>query len=248
MGENIAMSSHRPTKVCWLTVTFRRPRLLGQLIHCFLNQDYPAKRRTLLILDDDAKQYTPNEGDGWKIITVNERYPSLGAKRNAIAEMAPKDTDLFMICDDDDLQLPWATRAHVTAIEKSCCSMSKPSRVWWNPKPDTLKGGPEAVHHSSWAYKPEIFFASGGYPNITVGEDEEWMNNMRKAGVTITNPLSFGFAPYYISRQHCQEYHAHLFDRKTGYQQLGDVPSDETHYEINIKPGFRLDGTVPRLL
>jgi len=103
--------------IAWLCCTYKRPKLLGQLVHCFLTQDYEGPKQ-LLILDDND-EYRGQSGEGWKIISVPDRYPSLGEKRNALAAMVGDDVDILCPVDDDDLQLPHSMRAHVESMERS---------------------------------------------------------------------------------------------------------------------------------
>ena len=56
-------------KLSALCCTYLRPAGLGQLIECFLRQDYPRELRELIILDD-AGQYENQSGDGWRLGSV----------------------------------------------------------------------------------------------------------------------------------------------------------------------------------
>jgi len=57
------------------------------MIHCFLEQDYPAGQRELIVLDD-AGQYENQSGPGWRLVSTAQRFPTLGEKRNAAAALA----------------------------------------------------------------------------------------------------------------------------------------------------------------
>ena len=115
-----------PMKIAAVCCTYLRPRQLGRLIQCFLRQDYPAGRRELVILDD-AGQYNDQRGDGWRLVSVDRRFPSLGEKRNAAAAMVSDDVDALAPWDDDDQYLPWALSASVAALELA--PWSRPSVV-----------------------------------------------------------------------------------------------------------------------
>ena len=54
-------------KIAAVCCTYLRPKHLGWLIKCFLEQDYAD--RELLILDD-AGQYDSQEGDRWRLIDL----------------------------------------------------------------------------------------------------------------------------------------------------------------------------------
>ena len=59
------MSSELPLVSC-LCPTYRRPQLLENSIACFLDQNYPADRRELVVLDD-AGELQSQTGEGWQI-------------------------------------------------------------------------------------------------------------------------------------------------------------------------------------
>ncbi|MEZ6097180.1 MAG: hypothetical protein R3C03_23650 [Pirellulaceae bacterium] len=63
-------------KLAALCCTYLRPQSLGQLIECFLRQDYHRDQRELIILDD-AGQYENQSGEGWRLISVPHRFNSL---------------------------------------------------------------------------------------------------------------------------------------------------------------------------
>jgi glycosyltransferase involved in cell wall biosynthesis len=111
-------------KIAAVCCTYLRPKALGRLIHCFLQQDYP--KRELIILDD-AGQYDNQQGDRWRLISVNSRFPTLGEKRNAAVALVADDVEALAVWDDDDLYLPWALRACAEALRVA--PWSRPSIV-----------------------------------------------------------------------------------------------------------------------
>lgn len=236
-------------KIAWLCCTFRRPKLLGNLIDCFLKQEYPAERRMMLILDDDH-EYEPREENGWRLISVPERYKTIGDKRNALASMVPEDVDILCPTDDDDLQMPHQMRAHAAALEKA--DLSVPSDLFWELHPGKLVPWKQTCHGSSWGYRREFFFRTGGYPPICYdghgnGEDQVWINLVKAQNWTIANPMAFGFGPFYISRQYVSDYHLHLYDERTVWDDALQVPH-AAKYEITIEPGYRMHQGVPVLI
>ena len=75
-------------KLVVLCPTFRRPKLLGYLIRCFERQTHPDRE---LVILDDAGTLRPQTGDLWRVLSQPNRFPTLGAKRNALARLAPSD-------------------------------------------------------------------------------------------------------------------------------------------------------------
>ena len=183
-------------KIAAVCVTYLRPRQLGWMIRCYLEQDYPARQRELVILDD-AGQYENQQGDGWRLISTAERFHTLGEKRNAAAALVSPDVEGFAVWDDDDLYLPWALSASAAALDRA--DWSRPSLVL-HPQPDgTLKqhltGG---LFHGGWAYSRKVFEQLGGYPPMDNGEDQALARKLAAAGVTQFDPCAMGSAAFYV--------------------------------------------------
>ena len=88
----------KPLASC-VCVTFNRPQLIGELLYCFLAQDYENKE--LIILNDQKDIQYQYDDPRVKIINLDERFPSLGAKRNYSRSLT--NGDFIFIMDDDDL-------------------------------------------------------------------------------------------------------------------------------------------------
>lgn len=186
-------------KIAAVCCTYLRPQQLGQMIHCFLRQDYPAALRELVILDD-AGQYESQVGDGWRLLSTPCRFPTLGWKRNAAASLVSADVAALAVWDDDDVYLPWALRASAAALRDA--AWSRPSVVL-HPHPDGtlrrhLTGG---LFHGGWAYRREAFDAVGGYPaEMNNGEDQGLAARLKAAGAAEADPIRLGFEPFYVYR------------------------------------------------
>jgi hypothetical protein len=176
--------------------TYRRPKQLGYLIHCFLVQDYPAKQRELVVLDDTG-QYDSQEGHRWRLISVPHRYPTLGEKRNAAAALVSHQVQALAVWDDDDLYLPWALRACAAALQRA--PWSRPSLVLHPQKNGSLTqhqtGG---LFHGGWAYARKVFQQVGGYPAQNNGEDQALARRLQRAGVPQADPIRLGMKPFYV--------------------------------------------------
>ena len=205
-------------KIAAVCCTFLRPKQLGHLVRCFERQDYPAELRELVILDD-AGQYTNQEGDRWRLVSVAWRFPSLGEKRNAAAAMIADDTEAIAVWDDDDLYLPWALRASAEALKRA--PWSRPSLVLHPQKDGTLAqhrtGG---LFHGSWAYHRDALDGVGGYPAVNNGEDLALAERFRQADVKDADPCELGFHPFYIYPWNGPAWHLSSMGRR-GYERLG---------------------------
>lgn len=184
-------------KIAALCCTYGRPRQLARLLRCFERQTHEDR---LLIVLDDAGQYEPQEGDRWRIVSTRKRFPSLAAKRNACARLAPLDADAFAVWDDDDLYLPWQLSAHAQALQHA--EWSRPRLVlhplpWpegdrWNLRQHETGG----LYHGGWAFRRELFHRAGGYPPGWSGpEDRELMLKIERLNPRQVCPCEIGSRP-----------------------------------------------------
>ncbi len=193
-------------KIAVCTCTYLRPQLLGYLIHCFEQQTHEDREMVIL---DDAGQYATQRGDRWRLISVDKRYPTLGAKRNAVARLVPlmlPDVDALCCWDDDDLVMPWALEALNAALERAEWARPslalaaagggtmRPVKTYFRPD----KG--DKAFHASWGYRRELFERVGGYPpELSVSEDRHLAYKFRDAGASECDPIELGFRPYYLA-------------------------------------------------
>ena len=160
-------------KISLLTITWRRPALLGRLIECFHRQTH--EDREMIILDDGGDYPYHPRGDKWKIVSIHDRFNSLGSKRNACAALASPDSEGFLICDDDDFLFPWAMAATSEALEKGVWAQPREAYEWCNDnlvRYETFsRARPNYIdYHSGWSYRRETFEKMRGYP--IAGEED----------------------------------------------------------------------------
>lgn len=183
-------------KIAAVCCTYLRPKHLGWVIRCFLEQDYADRE---LIVLDDAGQYDDRQGDRWRLVSVARRFPSLGEKRNAAVALCSADAEALAVWDDDDVYLPWALSASVAALKKA--PWSRPGIVLHERADGKLKqhrtGG---LFHGGWAYTRDAFDRAGGYPPMNNGEDQAFARRMRRTGIREADPCKLGFRPFYLYR------------------------------------------------
>lgn len=210
-------------KLAAVCCTYNRPGYLGELIQCFLQQDYPRELRELVILDD-AGQYGPTEGDGWKIISMATRFTSLGEKRNACASLVSPEVEGILVADDDDLYLPHWFSAHAAALEKG--EWSCPSQVY-TEQDGLLKAKQTGGYfHGAHAFRRSTFRAMRGYAAIDNGEDAEFYDRLHEAKVVKADPCK-NYPPYYIYRFRGDVPHISAMG-DDGYRSLELRPRQET--------------------
>ncbi len=172
-------------KIAAICCTYGRPAMLGRAIECFNRQTH--ENRVLLVLDD-AGQYSRISGDRWDLLSGQKRFATLGEKRNAAVEFALArwpDIDAIAPWDDDDVHLPGHLEACCFALaEGGWCQPSQilvPThsyfrRMWASREDDHHNRG----YHSSWAFRREAFERIGGYAAMNNGEDADIAERARQ--------------------------------------------------------------------
>jgi len=198
-------------RIAWVVCTYNRPRLLPRVIRCFEQQTYAD--RCMLILDDGGQYENQSGNEGrWQLVSVPNRYSSLGAKRNASIEIACNrfpGTEAVCPVDDDDLVLPWHTEATVTALQQA--EWSRPAQVLapirgradWrlvaNYTGHRLDQRRERLYHPCWGMRLSAIERGGWYPPHKSGpEDRHLMLEMERRGVTQADYCELGYPPGYI--------------------------------------------------
>lgn len=204
-------------KLAAVCCTYLRPQLLGQLIECFLRQDYPRELRELIILDD-AGQYENQAGDGWKLISIPNRFRSLGEKRNACIALASPDVEGYLVADDDDVYLPHWFRTQAEALKRA--EWSRPS-LYLHEHGNGLKEAETCgQYHASWAFRREAFYKIRGYGPYNNGEDTELASRLSASGITECDPCQFA-PPFFIWGCNTDSYHLSYMDDQ-GFMDLAN--------------------------
>ena len=222
-------------KLAALCCTYLRPAGLGQLIECFLRQDYPRELRELVILDD-AGQYENQTGEGWRLISIPQRFNSLGEKRNACAALASPDVEGFLIADDDDIYLPHWFRTQAEALKQT--DWSRPGLVLLEHNDGLREADTGGLYHGGWAFRKSAFQKVIGYGPHNNGEDQELARRMCESGATEIDPCTFG-PPFYVYRYDNASYHLSYMDDQ-GYRHLG---GDRQQNREPIAVGWSQDWT-----
>lgn len=193
-------------KIAWTVSTYNRPHLLPRVIRAFEEQTYEDR---FMVVFDDGDQYGNQEHDKWILVSTAKRCRSLGAKRNMVLSLVPRDTYAVMPVDDDDIPLPWHTEATARALERA--DWSRPSVIltpramgstWLfgaNYTGHRLDPTKERMYHPSWGMMLEAVRSVGGYPDDLSGpEDKDLMLRMDAAGISQADPVELGFPPSYV--------------------------------------------------
>ncbi len=191
-----------------LCPTFRRPKLLANILACYLAQDYPPERRELLILDDTG-EFAPQSGPGWELCSVSRRFHSLPEKYNALAGLARGDH--LAIWEDDDVYFPWHLSAHAQTLARG--GFSKPSRVWCLHDGRLAQEHAAGRFHASVAFSRETSQLCGGWPLTLRGDfDLQFLKRLGEAS-PVADPCETHHPGYVFRWMSTQAYHGQAFMR-----------------------------------
>ena len=222
--------------------TFGRPpgrqHLIEEAIQSFLLQDYPNKE--LIVLNDCPGQELVCNAPEVRVVNVSERFPSLGDKRNAGVALARG--DLIATWDDDDISLPW--RLSLSYEMLGSADYFNPQRCWFR------NGGAMAEQHASVVganlslFRRDALRAIGGFPSLTLGEDQIFDAAMRAAVVTRGGDVSGDpeLPPadwFYIYRWGESDFHLSGSAGDDFWDEVGKRPVKPGRYVL--KPHWRVD-------
>lgn len=160
--------------------TYGRPDFVGESIAMFLAQDYPHKE--LIILNDCAGQVLEFTHPEVVVINEDQRYATLGEKRNAAISRSRG--EILAVWDDDDIYLPWRISFSVAEMQRHDSEFYRPTEFWayW---------GEEHLHHnqsvSEWVSHGFAMFTRAlwdrveGYPTQNLNEDRMFFEQIHRA-------------------------------------------------------------------
>lgn len=225
-------------KIAMVCLTFKRPRLLGRLIECFRRQTY--ENRELVILDDCGDYPTQPSGDRWRIVSVNERYPSLGMKRNAAFRLVSEDVEMVQNVDDDDLYMPLMLEAAVNALQKGPWAQGREAYEWDGQTITRIETFHRSVptkfaFNGHWCFRLKEFWAVGGYPEDM--DDDRIADRMTAAYGPSVDLLDEKFGePFYVySREPTTHHISWLYPKMsmaTAWMAMDDVKREGSELQI----------------
>lgn len=169
MESSLDVTAETPLMSCVMP-TYGRPDYVPEAVACFLEQDYPNKE--LIVLNDCEGQVYEGELPGVRIVNREQRYPTLGDKRNACIEFA--NGELIAVWDDDDLSLPWRLSFSWSEMKRLGTPFYRPAEFlayWGEARLHGNQSVPGWVSHGAVCFTKELWAAVGGYPSQGLGED-----------------------------------------------------------------------------
>ncbi len=169
--------------VSCMCLTYGRPHLLEEAIESFLRQDYQGVKE-LIVLNDLKEQKLIFDHPEVKIINLDQRFHSVGEKRNACASLSSH--DYLFVWDDDDIYLP-----HRISYSISMMTSHFTNKLWgdfFKPAVAFLLDNimilyarqNEKLYHSGAAYTRQTFDYVRGYNHKGCGEDSDFERRVAK--------------------------------------------------------------------
>ena len=183
-----------PPLVSCIMLTHNRSMYVRQAIRCFLRQDYP--HRQLVIVDDGNQSVgalVPNDPSIHYVRLEHEH--TIGAARNIGCQVATG--EIVAHWDDDDWSASWRLSYQVISLlrkQADICGLDRvlyydpwAERAWQYEYP----GGPRTwVAGNTFCYA-RAFWLSTAFPNISVGEDNQFLWSIQSAKVLPLQNNSF---------------------------------------------------------
>jgi hypothetical protein len=183
-------------KVSCICPTYSRPHadlwMLEECVYWFTAQDFVGEKE-LIILNDNPRQELVCNVPNVRVVNHHTRYDSLGAKYNALLELATG--DVIFPWEDDDISLPHR-------ISMGCRVLESYGVEYFNPKAAFFLNGPApiglcdvgSVHHNASCYKRNDY----RYPE-TCKQDMEY-DLILRARVKTRMHLPPEYMPAYVYR------------------------------------------------
>ncbi|MCC6944125.1 MAG: glycosyltransferase [Thermomicrobiales bacterium] len=241
VGQNAgSAATAAPPLVSCVLPTYGRPpahvHLVEEAIESFLRQDYPHKE--LIVLNDCPDQVLVCNAPGVRVVNLDQRFPSLGEKRNAGVRLARG--ELIAMWDDDDINLPWRLSQLVESIGNG--DYQNNHFAWYA---DGAFIQPDLTVHSAGAlslFRRAAFEAAGGFPPISFGDDL-WLEQALREGASWTQPTvpdsSDRTKAYYVYRWGVSPVHVSGINKEGTYEAIGQRPVVQgTFY---LQPHWRMD-------
>ncbi len=243
------MEAHRfnlknPGMISCQCVTYGRVDLLEESIACFLNQDY--EHRELVVLNTLPDQELVFNHPKVRIFNLKERPASLGDARNMCVEICRG--SWITPWDDDNFFLPKQLSIFNRGMSPDN-HWVKINRQFYSEKWD-VKGIVQG-EANLFAFTKESWRRVGGYPSVTVGEDQS-MNNQIRAGFKgeiihpnddeITHVYGWGNGAYHASGKRKSEWntaHERIAEWIQNQISSGEIPTGTIQLNPQIKHNIK---------
>lgn len=158
-------------------ITYGRVEMLEESLHSFLQQDYPADKCELVIVNDYPLQTLKYDHPQVKIYNLNQTFTTIGAKENYATKLCQGD----IICqwDDDDVALPNHLQNVAKHFTDDVNIIHWKTGIYYNEPNITEVGW---IGNSGIVFRKSAWEAIGGHPIENAGYDMTFVNLLHKHG------------------------------------------------------------------
>lgn len=215
-------------KLACLVPTYGRPRLVQNVLACFLTQSIVEDCHLYIL--DDAGQINEQQGPNYTVFSTDLRFPNLPAKYDWLVAHTQEEEG-FVVMDDDDIYLPWYCITHRRVLENK--EWSHPKTILSNYTGELRPEIATGRFHGALAMRREAWQKVRGWLGVMpegherrADFDQRMLHDLAR-DCTWGNPNDFRQEPSYVFRwqntgaSHCQS--------------LMKSPEDETWWENNAR-------------
>jgi len=185
-----------------------------------------------MIVVDDSGLLQPQEGDRWKLVSVPQRFPNLGAKRQFGNDLLAH-CDAILTWDDDDVFWPHAISTVAAVLETAPWAQN---RLCYHHRGDSLAvismfgtRDTDWGYGAAWAFRADALRHVGGYESLQGVEDVPMARKMYAAfGVSANSTPSTPWHLYNDQGPHHAQYEGPSY-----WRIRGELPAEE-HPELVI--------------
>lgn len=167
-------------------VTYNRRPFIESLFQCIRDQDYPASRYEIIIVDDGTDKIRDivkkSKMPQIRYFEVSEKM-SLGRKRNYSHTLVDKRSKYISYFDDDDYHHPNRVSHAVNVLEKTpsaMCSGTSELYVYFNNIKKMYQFGPYSLNHATagtFTFRTELTKTSFYDNDACLGEERYFLKD-----------------------------------------------------------------------
>ena len=240
------MSGNLPFISC-KTITYGRVEMLEEALHSFLQQDYPADKCELVIVNDYPLQKLRFNHPQVRIHNMDFTFSVIGEKENYATDIC--NGDIICQWDDDDVALPNHLQNVAKLFTDDVNILHWKTGVYYNEPNIT---DVTWIGNSGIVFRKSAWEAIGGHPLENAGYDMSFVENLHRNGGVLFAEMPkedaswfymWGGRGYHMSGQgHDTPGKANVVQRHSLYVEnlriRGKIPTGEIHLSPNWKKNY----------
>jgi glycosyltransferase involved in cell wall biosynthesis len=241
------MSGNNLPFISCKTITYGRVEMLEEALHSFLQQDYPADKCELVIVNDYPLQKLRFNHPQVRIHNMDFTFSVIGEKENYATDIC--NGDIICQWDDDDVALPNHLQNVAKLFTDDVNILHWKTGVYYNEPNIT---DVTWIGNSGIVFRKSAWEAIGGHPLENAGYDMSFVENLHRNGGVLFAEMPkedaswfymWGGRGYHMSGQgHDTPGKANVVQRHSLYVEnlriRGKIPTGEIHLSPNWKKNY----------